>query len=160
MVPWQLALPLHLAQIEVTALAPPYFADRLPVMQQLLNELQDSTAQLRKLSLRQLWQQPPSNLPPLDTIKAQAQLCLEAVWLQLGPVLLSLCRRCSGEAEDEGPVTVGPSVTGASFEGLTPRQLFATYSQVLLSAVCWQGEVGRGLKPAASRLPACACVAP
>lgn len=143
--PWQLALPLHLAQIEVTALVPPYFADRLSIMQKLLTGLQDSTVQLRKLSLSQLWQQPPSNLPPLDTVKAQVQLCLEAVWLQLGPVLLSLCRRRSGEAEDDGPVTDGPTVIGASLEGVTPRQLFATYSQVFLSAVCWQGEVAGNL---------------
>lgn len=83
LVPWQFVLPLYLARLEVTALAPPYFAESLSVMQKLLTELQDSTRQLRKLSFSHFWQQPPSNLPPLDTVKAQAQLCLEAVWLQL-----------------------------------------------------------------------------
>jgi hypothetical protein len=163
LVPWQLAFPLYLALVEVTALAPPCFADSLSVMQQLLTELQDSTAQLRKLSFSHFWQQPPSNQPPLDTVKAQAQLCLEAVWLQLGPVLLSLCRRHSGEADEEGgPASVGPSVSGASLEGLTPRQLFATYSQVLLDAVWRQGEAAGtlSLRQAAAACRPPACVAP
>jgi len=87
----------------------------------------------------------PANMPPAATIKAQAQLCVQSVWLELGPVLLSLCRRSSGEAAGADDVAdLGP-VSDPGMLGLSPREVFATYSKLLADLLVLRGRYLRQL---------------
>lgn len=70
---------------------------------------------------------------------------MQALWLQLGPALLSLCRRSSGEAlgaedEDRPGFKVFYTASGQQKEAAAPRQVFATCGAMLMNAVTWHGE--------------------
>lgn len=138
-VPWQYLLPLQLTLIELLLLAPTCLTERLRMIHNLLNWLVDGNGQQQRFGLLPPDQR-PANSPPLDTVKRQVQLCVESVWLQLGPLLLSLCRRSSGEAvgEEEDEEERGPLLSkGYSSD---PRQVFAAFTWVLMSMVNWQCE--------------------
>ena len=139
-IPWPLMLPLRLLQLELLALMPHDWTEdsRLKDPKYMLEEMLQHSGHLGQFCDRQLWeqQQPPpppvagSVLPPLATVKAQAQLCLEATWLQLGPVLLSLCSRSDKAAA---------AAVCSEDEDATPRELFTDYAMLLAGTLAWQG---------------------
>lgn len=141
LVPWQIALPLHLVQIELLTLMPPHLSADWRVLKSGLEEVLRNLEQLRHL--RQIFEdqkphpQPPATLPSLADFKALAQAYAQSLWLQLGPVLLSVCRCGGGEVEPNvdffGPCdTPGPAVA--------PRELFAPDAALLSELILWQGE--------------------
>jgi hypothetical protein len=142
LVPWQLALPVLLTQVELLALAPPYLTQERPVLQQLLGETVTICYQLHPFTRMQNWQpeQQPSDWPSLDTVQSHMQLCVQSVWLQLGPALLSLCRRSSGEAvgEDEDGWNL-KTRAGVPMGVASSRELFAILSVLLAATSEWTG---------------------
>jgi hypothetical protein len=72
------------------------------------------------------------------------RLLVQALWLQLGPALLSLCRRSSGEGEEDqegagSACRVFSTASGERLEAAPPRQVFATFSAMQMNAGTWQG---------------------
>jgi hypothetical protein len=139
-VPWRVALPLLLTQVELVALAPTFLAEQLTVLLQMLALM---TANLSGLRTWTHTQQQPRDC---GTLQSQLRLLVQALWLQLGPALLSLCRRSSGEAvgeeDQEGPGSackVYNTASGQPLEAAPPRQVFATFSAMLVNAVTWHG---------------------
>jgi hypothetical protein len=150
-VPGPLVLPLLLTQVELLALAPPFLTEKLPILQQVLAIMSGSFEELRTWTRAQPWQQQQQqqgnspNTPSLRTVQSQLQLCVQAVWLQLGPALLALCRRSSGEAagEDDGDVPgccLVSTGSGQVLGDVLPRQVYATFSEMLMAVMTWQGE--------------------
>jgi hypothetical protein len=153
LVPWPLALPLLLTQVELLALVPPFFARKLAVVQQLLSIVDINHSGVRTWADMQQWQPPPTqqqqqqrsgpNAPSLDTVQSHLQLFVQALWLQLGPALLALCRRSSGEAVGEDQEGSGCGFWGTDDRQplcAHPRQAFAAFSDLLMNAMPWQGR--------------------
>lgn len=63
------------------------------IMQQQLSVMVLTFDQLQMFTDIQRWQQGPQppNWPSMDVVQSQVQWCVESLWLQLGPALLSLC---------------------------------------------------------------------
>jgi hypothetical protein len=144
-VPWQLALPVLLTQVELLALAPSYLTEQLAALQQLLGLTVATCNQLQVFARPQHWQpgQQPPNWPSLDTVQSHLQQCFQAVWLQLGPALLSLCRRSSGEAVGEDEEKNGwtlITMDGVTLGASSSREVFATFSELLTATTHFTGE--------------------
>lgn len=143
--PWQLALPLLLTQMELLALAPSFLAEQLSLLHQLLSMMGAASDQLRPFASAQHWQPGfprPPNWPSLDAVQSHMQMFVESVWLQLGPVLLSICRRSSGEAgeEEEDRVRwVATTPAGERLEAACPRQVFESFSELLMRTLVLSG---------------------
>jgi hypothetical protein len=141
-VSWQLALPMLLTQVELLALAPPYLSEQLTALQQLLGVAGvtcNRSWQLRPFTLVQHWQpgQQPPNWRSFDIVQSQLQLLVASVWLQLGPALLLLCRRRSGEAvveDEEGRGWTLMTEGGVTLGAASPREIFATFGELLTAA--------------------------
>ena len=142
-VPWQLALPMLLTLVELLALAPPYLTNQLIVLQQVLTATLTTCSQLHPFTQAQHWQpeQQPPHWPSLDTVQSHMQLCVQAVWLQLGPALLSLCRRSSGDAVGEDLEDGWTLVTeaGVTLGAASPHDVLAIFSVLLAATVDWKG---------------------
>jgi hypothetical protein len=138
--PWSLAFPVQLAWVELCALAPPFLANNLGLLSLLLDEM----VRLQQL---QLYHASPTRcaadvVPPLDPAATGqlAQACLASIWLELGPVMLSLCRRQSGEADpDDGAARAVVHAADGSPLSITPRHAFACFSRLLLDTMQLQG---------------------
>ena len=148
-VPWQLALPLVLTQLELYALAPPRLTEQLSVLCQQVGMLSTHCNQLQFFTHPHHWQpgQQPPNWPSYDKVQLQLQQCVQSVWLQLGPALLCLCRQRSGEAAGEGEERQRctlVSMTGEPVGATSSRQVFATFSELLTKTVNWQGGWDKG----------------
>jgi hypothetical protein len=157
-VPRPLALPLLLTQVEVLALAPPFYSEKLPVLQQALAFMSGSFDELRSWTRQQPWQQQQQQqearnspaAPSLGAVQSQLQECIQSMWLQLGPALLALCRRSSGEAageeDDDMPgCHLISARSGQLLGAVPPREVFATFSDMLMgTGRPWTGGwVGR-----------------
>ena len=152
-VPGALALPLLLTQVEVLALAPPFLSDKLPVLQHMLAIMAGTFEQLRSWTRQQPWQQQrlQRSSPSLRTVQSQLQECVQSVWLQLGPALLALCRRSSGEVEGEADDMTGCHIvstgSGQQLGGVNPRRVFGTYGDMLMRVMTWTAEwAGHGFR--------------
>jgi hypothetical protein len=157
----ELVLPLLLTQVELLALVPPILVEKLAVLQQMLAIMADGCRELRawirtlcrqqqqqqqqqqKQPHQLLLQQEVPSLPSLEVLQAHMWLLVQTVWLQLGPALLALCRRSSGEAVGEDEEGAGGIVirsgSGRLLGAAPPRQVFATFSEMLMTTLCWQG---------------------
>lgn len=148
--PWHLVLPVHLSNLELLGLMPPYFSKTPAFLRDWLEDVESTRNQINKLMY--LWHQQdrPDNLPQPQTVGRHAQMCLQSL-MQLGLVMLSLCRRRSGEtdADDckphQGYYSRGRSDKGDDIreceEAVLPRELFAPYATLLRGAINWQGEI-------------------
>jgi hypothetical protein len=138
-VPWQLALPVLLTQLELLALAPHYLTAQLALLPELLGQMASGCQQFGAFTRPHHWEpgQQPPNWPPFDTVQSHLQLCVQSTWLQLGPALLVLCRRSNGE-EEQGPGSILVPA-GQRLGPAEPRRVFAFFSEMLLSTVAWSG---------------------
>ena len=142
LIPWQLALPLLLTQVELLALAPPCLTEQLSLLQQQLKIMVLTFDQLQMFTDMRHWHGGwPPNWPTMDDVRSQVQLCVESVWLQIGPVLLSLCCRGSGEAEEGDEEQIPCWAQNSAGEPLiaSPRELFETFGQLLMRTLALQG---------------------
>jgi hypothetical protein len=139
-VPWQLALPVLLTQLELLALAPSYLTAQLVLLPELLGQMACGCQQFGTFTCPHHWQpgQQPPNWPSFDTVQSQLQQCVQCTWLQLGPALLVLCRRSNCE-EEEGPGSILVNPAGQRLGPAEPRRVFAFFSEMLLSKVAWSG---------------------
>lgn len=71
------------------------------------------------------------------------QACLESMWLQAGPVLLSLFRAACGEASAADAKAPGPKL---DLRGNPGPPLFAMFGEALMHTLIWAGEprMGKG----------------
>ena len=148
----ELVLPLLLTQVELLALVPPLLVEQRGVLQLLLSDMPGDCHELhawtRTLCRQQQQQQQPQqevpSLPCLEVVQAHMWLLVQSVWLQLGPALLALCHRSSGEAvgeDQEGQSgIVFTSASGQPLRAAPPRQVYATFSEMLMTALRWQLE--------------------
>jgi hypothetical protein len=130
------------------------------MLQQVLPFMSGGFEGFRSWARTQPWRQQQQqqlnspNVPSLRTVQSQLQLCVQDVWLQLGLALRALCRRSSGEAaeeeedENKGHCFMVNTGSGQLLGDVAPRQVFATYSEMLVAALTvsgdWAGQGGRG----------------
>jgi hypothetical protein len=151
LVPWRLVLPLQLVWVGAAALTPAP-VDTVSAITAVLADMVAHSQQLNKLTDPDLWrQQSAVGLPPLDSVNTQGQACLESLWLQLGPVLLSLCLSSSGEGAAAGAERAS-------------RKMFALFGDLVLGCSIWQCEAREGdltcSRKATGELSACTPLSP
>lgn len=139
-VPWPYLMPLTLVMIELLTLMPPFFSEDWTLLRAGLVETHRCTRQLGQLPELLEGQLPSaSDLRPLATFRQQSQLYAESLMMQLGPVLLSACRRGEVEGDEDQPLNRPTLEVPLSAGAVTPHEVVAAFASMLADLMIWQG---------------------